>query len=492
MIKKASGYVSISLTEEVLKIAEIKGSGSSFKVVKVVARDVKGVEEGELSQIVQGALDGFDTKKNDIIVVVAPTMTSTKNIEIPSVNPEEIKSIVSLQAGRHTPFSREEIQIGYINLGVYKNNYTKVLLVIANRNILKGQLDILEAAGLKTKKILFAPEGIAGFYSHALNLKKDTTPTGIVDIGKTSTDFIVALRGLAITSRNIPVGKSHLSAEGASAQDKLVDELKKTIDSYQSEDIDEIPSQFLLTGNDEGTTALSEIFQQKLGWSNVSASSYVDNIKASQDVLQQLASEYGENSFLDVIAAAANAPTAQVNLMPEEVQLQKSIEDQSKAVFKTAILSLLILVLVATGLGLRMYFQNTYLKKLVNNYKSNRDEVAALTKQSLKTMIVHDFLNSRTVSLDVINELYENVPDEIYFTSLVMDEEGNVSIQGISDIPSSVYNLGTRLKESDKFRSSDVKSTTAKKDRGKDVSAFEISLKLTSATEDEMGEETEE
>ncbi|MBF0533362.1 MAG: hypothetical protein HQL23_09785, partial [Candidatus Omnitrophica bacterium] len=86
---------------------------------------------------------------------------------------EEIKSIVSLQAGRHTPFSREEIQVGYIHIGVYKSNYTKILLVIANKNVIKQQLSVFDRAGLRVKRVLFSAEGIAAFYTAGLNLKNE-------------------------------------------------------------------------------------------------------------------------------------------------------------------------------------------------------------------------------------------------------------------------------------------------------------------------------
>jgi len=55
-----------------------------------------------------------------------------------------------------------------------------------------------------------------------------------------------------------------------------------------------------------------------------------------------------------------------------------------------------------------------------------------------------------------------------------------------------VFNLGTSLKESEFFQSVDITSTTSKKDRGKDVSAFEITLKIRSdapAAEEKEGEE---
>ena len=94
------------------------------------------------------------------------------------------------------------------------------------------------------------------------------------------------------------------------------------------------------------------------------------------------------------------------------------------------------------------------------------------------------------ISLDTINELYRNIPNEIYLTSVVMDETGTVSVQGISDIASLVFNLGTTLKESNLFKSVNIKSTVAKKDRGKDVHAFEITLKLKTSS-DEEGKKTE-
>ena len=46
---------------------------------------------------------------------------------------------IDLQAGRHTPFSREEILMDYLNIGTYRKNYTEVLLVIVNSNAVRGR-----------------------------------------------------------------------------------------------------------------------------------------------------------------------------------------------------------------------------------------------------------------------------------------------------------------------------------------------------------------
>ena len=148
-------------------------------------------------------------------------------------------------------------------------------------------------------------------------------------------------------------------------------------------------------------------------------------------------------------------------------------------------LGIVLLILLASSIGLKWYFSSTFLGKLKDTYKSNNKKVAELKTKSLKTSIIQDFLNGRTMSLDVINEFYRNIPNEIYLTNILMDEKGNISLQGISDIPSLVFNLGSNLKESSLFKSVEIKATTAKKDRGKDVSAFEITLKLKSAPDEE-------
>ena len=483
MFGKTQGYLSVSLSEDTLKVVELKSSNNLSQVSNVVARDIKGIPETELPNIIADTLKGFNAKSAQILCVIPTGLTTTKNIEVPSTNPEEIKSIVSLQAGRHTPLAREEIQVGYVTLGTHKENFTKVLLVIANRATLKNQLSVFDKAGLKIQKVLFSPEGIAQLYSKALNLATEKTPVGIIDINRQSTDFIVILRGMPITARNIPIGMLQL-VEGAAQQTKLVEELAKTIESYKGEDIAVLPAKYILSTDDAQTKGLQTLLEKKLGWT-IEINPYVNHIQTSPQTLEKLATNFVDTSFLDVISAVTLTEAAQVNLIPEDMQLQKSVEDQSREVFKVAALTFTIIILMASAFGIKYIFNNSYLKKLENSYKENRKEVAALKSRDLKTKIVQDFLNSRTISLDVVNELYRNIPREIYLTSIVMDENGNISIQGISDIASLVFNLGSSLKESKIFKSVEIKSTTAKKDRGKDVSAFEITLKLASAIDDD-------
>ena len=90
--------------------------------------------------------------------IVSASLAITKNIEIPSCDHAEIREIISLQSRAGTPpYSREEIIVDYVDLGAYKNSYTKILLVIVARNIVKRHYETLSKAGLKPEKYSSLP-----------------------------------------------------------------------------------------------------------------------------------------------------------------------------------------------------------------------------------------------------------------------------------------------------------------------------------------------
>ncbi len=477
---KSSDYICFSINADTLKIVQVKGQGPSARVSQLFSKNIKGVSEVELPRVIESGLKGFASKSANIIAIVPPSITTTKNIEIPSTNDQEIQSIVNLQASRHTPFSREEIQIGYVNIGVYKSNYTKVLLAIANRVQLKDQIKNLERAGLKVSKVVFGPEAMAELMGRSRVLKNVSGPVAVIDIDKSATNFVIVSKGRALTSRSIPVGRADLRQDAAGAQAKILDELQKTYDAYVTEDIDQAPGQYFITHQDQHAQELQAAIKSQLQWEAVIVP-YTDMIKVPKGVASAIATDYSDVSFFDVLAAAAMVSETRINLVPEEVQLQKSIEEQRNQVLQTAVLCIVGLFLASCIFGLKLYFKKAYLKNMVEQYEDTSFQVKALEKKSARTQLIRDYVETRMVSLDSIHELYRNIPDDVYLTRIGMEEDGIVNVQGISEVGSRVYNLNTTLKEVELFKNAEVKSKKSKKDRGKDAHAFEISLNLLSA-----------
>jgi len=95
-----------------------------------------------------------------------------------------------------------------------------------------------------------------------------------------------------------------------------------------------------------------------------------------------------------------------------------------------------------------------------------------------KVRVLRNYLQARQLPLEAIRELYRIIPEEMYLSNVSMDDAGNVAVQGVSESMSRVFSVVSLLEESPLFENVKTKSTTAKKERGKDVAVFEIVLKL--------------
>ena len=480
MLKKDKDYLSVAVTEETVKILHWKAGVTEQKIANVVKRDCRGVAVEDLPKVIQSALTELGIKAAPAIYTVPSHLVTTKNIEIPSLDSTEIKSIIDLQAGRHTPYAREEILIGYISIGIFQRNYTKVLLVIVNREVIRKQLAALESGGIRIEKVLFAPEAMAKYYAQMLNVKEEESPIGIINIAQYTTDFIVEYNKTIATCRNIPLGMTNLIKEGQVAREKLIAELRKSIEAYQNEDIHRIPENFYLTSDDAKLKELQPVLQEQLK-ANVKILPYLERIQGTQNAMLRFVSEYNDDSFLDVVSSVIAESQTQIDLTPDEIKLQRSMEEKGRQVIRTILFTFVILILVFSIFSCRIYFKNLFLGKLSDDYLDKQRSVVELDRIGHKTRIIKDYIHTRLVSLDVINELYRLVPDDIYLESMTLEEDGTIGIQGVSNSMSVIFNFVTALEESPLFKGVKTKSTTAKKEQNKDVAAFEIDFRLESA-----------
>ncbi|HQO59182.1 MAG TPA: pilus assembly protein PilM [Candidatus Omnitrophota bacterium] len=477
MLHQNKENVIVSLDEAVIKIAHFREVGTEKRLLHVSKGDLRDVPEEELPQAIHAALAGIRLKKTPAVCTLPPSQVITKNIEIPSLDAEEIRSIIDLQAGRHTPFSREEILVGYIKIGVFQRNYTKILLILINRNVVKKQLEILDQAGIKVDKVLFAPEGMAHFYAQALNIKDDDIPLGIIDVSFQQTTFLIEFNKTVAMSRNIPVGLTHLLKEGDVARQRLLTELAQSVEAYQNEDINRLPETYILTSDDATLKAFQPQMQEQLK-ANIKIMPYLDMIQAGQPEMVKLVSEYNDDSFFSIISSGWSLAQAAVDMTPDEIKTQRAIEDKGRQIIKTGIYAVVMFILFAFIFVSKEHFNNMYLERLRADYKEKRRKVVAFDRKAQKTRIVKGYLNSRMVGLEVVMTLYKLIPDEIYLESISLDENGSVEIIGVSETMSRVFNFVTALQESDLFKNVKTRSTSAKKERGKDVAAFNIAFQL--------------
>lgn len=475
---KQARFISISIAPTLIKVALVKSSGFIEKLVS------RTVDKSGVDSVLRSALEGLPVKGSGILCVIPGDVATTKNLEVPSVNNEEIESILALQAARHTPFNKDEILTSYVKLGNPKPNFTKVLLVVVKRETVKEMIAVLKRAGLDISAVQFVPEGIARFYAAAFKVKKNDLPVAIIDVGMQSANFIVESQSTIVMSRNIPIGIEHLSIDTEAPQ-QLVNEIKSSMDSYEQEAVERKPARYVLTTNHMALAGLDAKIGEALGV-KVEIAPYVNFIQANKAVKEIIAKNFMDETALDVIAPGVMAAKCQADLVPQEIKDQRAIAEKGRETFKAGVLIILFLLFIGGALMSRVYYKDTFLKRnLIEKYADQNQEVKNLENLITKTKILREYMAARDLSLEAVRELYRLTPQEIYLNNINLDETaGGVTIQGVADTMSNVFTFVTALEASPLFEGVKTKSTATRKERDKSVATFEIVMQLSKSSVD--------
>lgn len=473
--RKKPHLMGIDIDSDNLKLVLVRFSPGRKEVVDFVSRYIHGLPETEVCDSIKSLFNDMRVQNPRLMTVMHSNMVISKNIEIPSQNPKEIREIINLQASRHTPYSREDIIIDYINVGSYRRNYTKLLLIIVARDSIKKRIELLNKAGLNVERVLFSMEGIGKVFSRVLKWESEESPVGIIHVDAGFTDFSVALKDRVIFVRSIPIGIQHLLKEGDNRL-KFIEEVKKSLEAYQGEDIERTPSRLILTGSVDEAKDLGSNLNDALRIPTQTFS-YFSHLPLSAGALKAV-SLGNRISFLNVIAPLLALDESRLDLIPEEIKLKRSFKERGEEIIKSGILILAGFVLICGILMSKIYFKSTYLRNLELKYKSQIREVQRLEKDFARLQAVKKYLSSRGYSLEVLSELYTIIPDDIQLAEIRADEQGKFSVKGTAEMMATVFYLVDSMGKSNNFYDVKTKYTAKRKEYNKDVSDFEITCML--------------
>ncbi|MCX5694081.1 MAG: pilus assembly protein PilM [Candidatus Omnitrophica bacterium] len=464
-------FVGINFSGNNLKISHVKVSPSKKEIVNLLNLDVTGLSDLDITKNIQVAIGALKGKKIEVIDIVPTQLVITKNIEIPSIEKKEIKEILNLQAGRHTPYSREEIIVDYVEIGTYKHSYTKVLLVIVARSVLKRHYEILDRAGFRLKRALLASEGLALSVSKTLRLEMDNVPVNILHVDENFTDFSIILKNKVIFIRSIPIGTFQLKNEKEVYQLKFVDELKRSLEAYLGGDIEISPNMLILTGAGEDLKEIESLLNKTMHLP-VKILSYASIFNISE-LAKGTISKAKQVSFFDVIAPILNCQEMKIDLIPEEARVRRSIEERGKDLIKTGIFILTIFIATFFILASKIYFKGAQLSKLDSKYAVINQEAQKLEKDLLKVGLVKNYLVNRGYTLEILTELHGLVSEDIELSEIRYDAD-KFSVKGSADAMSSVFSFVDRMEKSKYFKEVKTRYTAKRKDGLRDYTDFEV------------------
>lgn len=384
--------------------------------------------------------------KDRIYATIPRQMVTSRILELPSTHPAEIADMVELQIGRQTPHAKDEIVTAYKILGPGRKGYSRVMLAIVQRGILRARYSVLEEAGLKIARMTMGSEGLANWFRYISGVKS-TSGVVVVDVDSFFSEVAIFENQQLVFSRSILIGANHLAADPAGASDRLMRDVKGALTTFHSESEGGPLDRVLLTGAALGLATLRTTFEEGLGL-KVDALDSVASLKNLPATPNRKLAPFHTVSLTALAGMAASPETLDFNLIPDSVRLRREVSVKARNLSQLGIWLMLLLVLVSMNGMLRLFMRRSQL----NSVRLEAAEVAPgaeLVRSKIALIrAVGERVDTRTAEVNLLFQIQKSIPADIgvSLTRLDLDMEARrVVLMGSAPSTEAVRALGRAL-----------------------------------------------
>jgi len=305
--------VGIDIGSKTIKIVELEKEGNAFKLRGSGIVGYQGAspdhakDEKELlalANVIRKLHQDARISSKEVIIALPETQVFTRTIKFPPLTDQEIVSAVKWEAEQYIPIPISEAIIQHSIIERRENTTppeVAVLLVAAPRNIVEVYVKAVTLAGLN----VVAVETELTALARALSPEGQTVL--LVDFGARSTDIAVVKNGNLSFTRTIPTAgeaftravaqtlgvelsqaeeyKRAYGMSGSQLEGKIkgaldpvfrmiVDEMKKAIHFYQTEEKGEAPKSVILAGGTAGMPEAISLLTKYIGMEVVIANPF--------------------------------------------------------------------------------------------------------------------------------------------------------------------------------------------------------------------------
>ncbi len=294
--------IGIDIGSKSIKIVELSKSGSSWTLKSSGAVGYNGqtpdkiIDENEFKKIadlIRNIIKKVEIKTQEVNISLPESVVFTRLIKFPLLSEEEVAAAVKWEAEQYIPIPTSEAVIQYTVLEKKENStQTSVLLVATPKSVVEKFVKVLQLAGLTP---VVAETELTAL---ARSLAPDTGVSLLLDIGFSSTDMAIIKDSSILFTRSIAVAgeaftravsqslgieptqaeeykktyglvENQLEGKVKNALDPIfrviVEEIKKAIQFYKSEEKGDAPTSIVLTGGASSMPGIVPFLTQNLG-----------------------------------------------------------------------------------------------------------------------------------------------------------------------------------------------------------------------------------
>jgi cell division ATPase FtsA len=395
--------------------------------------------------------------------------------------------MLEYQATRQLPFLKEDITTGYKILEVFPDGYSKVALVIVQKNIINNYYGLLKSAGISPDCFCLSTEATLSWFLNDVGKTEKVSSDFymLVDIDYKFTELLICQGSNIIFSRAFAHGAGALYKLDTEIEishwiKALTDEMYHTLKAFKKEKaIDAQPVKRIYISG--GVSNFSQQINKYLHTEFSFPVEYINALrvlKSSKDI--DLPSGLIERpiSFSSVIGMVSNKQDFKIDLLPKEIKERRSNRQKQLAITKIYILAAAILASLFVLASARFYYKKAYINYLDRQILQMQPRVEKAELVIEKTGVFKKQSDKNATPLEFLKEIYRVMPAEVKLSNFSFQENKAIVLRGSCNQMSVVFEMVPQLEKSKYFKNVKVAFTNKRKISNGEVVDFQINCFL--------------
>ena len=476
-LSKGKQNMVVEIGDDWLKMVCFEGSGRGRKVLGYGAVPIRDLAEIEVSQKIDAFIRDHSWRPQSVVVSHPAHNLTSRILHLPSKDPIEISDMVDLQAVKQTPYSREEITTGFYIIDTDATGYSEVLVVISHRETVSRYFRTVEIAGLLSQRITLSLEGTQNWLElvEAKEKTQESSITLLLDVDHANSDMLVLKDQKLIFSRSLGLGVKNITPWIPSVEEGFLAELQRTLEADELKD-QKIDKMILTGAGGEAVKNLGDALSRQLNIPCEVTPALSETIEKKMDS-QVVRPEEGasEVSFASVLGLALSPKTMDINLIPAEIVIRKTLEERARDLAVMGTLLLALVSLASLVCFSKIQQRTNYLDELKKDYASIKGDAQEIDRLVSKMKLAKDQIVSSGGFLDVMRDVSEVMPPNITLSGFQYDgKERSVTLRGLSREMSSVFKFLSTLEAVPHLEFVKTRNVTKRTIEDREFAEFEI------------------
>jgi len=426
-IKPRPTAVLLEVSSDWIKVLEITSQRSGLTISKAYLEQVD--ESTRVAESLKKAFKKMKFSRVPLLCSIPRQLVNVRLLELPSVDPTEIKDMVELQVSRQTPYSIQEILSGVKMLGqTRKGTYTRVLLAIVQRTVVRERYYAIEDAGLAVERMGVSSEGVLSWVLYHTRSMPAENVVLSLDVDSYFTHMLVIRNHQVIFTKSLLWGAKQADAGVDAFVGRVQEAARSCEDVLQGKGFDVV----LLSGAESArrpdmVSALQDSLQ-------VSCESVdpLQELKVHSATDAQLTKEVRSSvSLTGLIGMALDPGKLALHFVPDVYAMRQRLLFLGKG--WAGLLSGVAALLVAASLffSLGAWNRMQYLEELTVETELLRPQVMQIERRLEILRATRGRQEAYVMPEHLLPVIHAAVPEGVFLDSLSLHmENGRFSIQG--------------------------------------------------------------